>query len=186
MESEKLMPMTTSEPTTGNVIQHTEGRPTLIEAAKAARDAADEILNRGEPTTGNIAKALRVCFEKTCACSECPFEHESCGDIEQLAADRLESQEREIERLKEELEQMEEAATVLHAANETHWTYIKELTARAEKAERERDAAKAYMKRFGCLTCNGQGTLALNHTCGSCRDKSKWEMRGLPQEGEGA
>jgi len=176
MESEKLMPMTTSEPTTGNVIQHTEGRPTLIEAAKAARDAADEILNRGEPTTGNIAKALRVCFEKTCACSECPFEHESCGDIEQLAADRLESQERKIA----EIESFHSEMLKDHKAQ------IAALTARAEKAERERDAAKAYMKRFGCLTCNGQGTLALNHPCGSCRDKSKWEMRGLPQEGEGA
>ena len=56
-----------------------------------------------ESTTGNIAKALRVCFEKTCACSECPFEHEDCGDIEQLAADRLEQQEQRITELEREL-----------------------------------------------------------------------------------
>ena len=56
-----------------------------------------------EQTTVNIAKALRVCFEKTCACSECPFEHESCGDLEQLAADRLEQQEQRIAELEREI-----------------------------------------------------------------------------------
>ena len=61
---------------------------------------------------------------------------------------------------------------------------IAALTARAEQAERERDAAKAYMKRFGCLTCEGQGTVGLNEPCWGCRDKSNWKMRGLqPQDG---
>lgn len=38
--------MTTSEPTTENVIQQVEGRSSLIEAANVARDAADAILNK--------------------------------------------------------------------------------------------------------------------------------------------
>jgi hypothetical protein len=96
-----------SEPTTENVIQQIEGRQSLLEAANVARDAADSILNKVAPTTGNIAKALRVCFEKTCACSECPFEYESCGDLEQLAADRLEQLERENAELKSRAEQAE-------------------------------------------------------------------------------
>ena len=118
------------------------------------------------------------------------------------AADRLESQEREIERLKEELEQMEEAATVLHTANETHWTYIKELTARAEQAERERDAAKADMKLIVdavrethcdetcCFACkydfdtsiNDSGEL--NGECPGFDRDDCFEWRGLPQEGD--
>ena len=118
------------------------------------------------------------------------------------AADRLESQEREIERLKEELEQMEEAATVLHAANETHWTYIKELTARAEQAERERDAAKADMKLIVdavrethcdetcCFACkydfdtsiNDSGEL--NGECPGFDRDDCFEWRGRPQEGD--
>lgn len=117
-----------------------------------------------EPTTENIAKALRVCFEKTCACSECPFEHESCGDIEQLAADRLESQERTVAELTEKLEQAEltrdmlcgtireaeepktecSSTFVLESGNDI----IAELTARAESAERELDAAKAEKEQL--------------------------------------
>jgi hypothetical protein len=156
-----------------------------------------------EPTTENIAKALRVCFEKTCACSECPFEHEDCGDIEQLAADRLESQAREIERLKEELEQIEEAATVLHAANETHWTYIKEQTARAEQAEAREKAAIADMKLIAdnvsethcyeacCFACKHDCDTSINDSgehnseCPGFYRDDCFEWRGLPQEGEG-
>ena len=122
-----------------------------------------------EPTTGNIAKALRVCFKKTCACSECPFEHESCGDLEQLAADRLERQEQTI------------------AA----------LTARAEQAERELAAAKADLHHNdACSVCIGaeQGICKdcdlecldcrLDCRCEDCRDENKWEWRGA-REGEG-
>ena len=54
---------------------------------------------------------------------------------ELIAADRLKSQERRIAELTEELEAISESATVLHGANESHWNKIKELTARAEKAE---------------------------------------------------
>ena len=93
-------------------------------------------MTTSEPTTGEIVRALKPAYETLQSVDD------TYGmDAVTNAIDRLESQEREIERLKEELEQKEEAATVLHAANETHWTYIKELTARAEQAEKERDAA---------------------------------------------
>ena len=52
--------------------------------------------NVNEPTTEEIATALRVCFVKSMACSECPFDGKDCGDIEGVAADHLESQQREI------------------------------------------------------------------------------------------
>jgi hypothetical protein len=56
-----------------------------------------------EPTTGEIVRALR----------DAPNYNGMAGTtttVEDIAADRLERQEREIEWLKEELEQMEEAA----------------------------------------------------------------------------
>lgn len=102
-------------------------------------------MTTSEPTTGEIVRALRYCVGKDTICgTACPAYLSEAGcrtTIMKLADDRLESQERENERLNEELEEMQEAATVLHSANETHWTYIKELTARAEQAEKERDAA---------------------------------------------
>lgn len=131
-------------------------------------------------TTGEIVRALRFCGDDNTTCVECVYTSINAdggcfSELSNIAADRLESQEWEIERLQGEM-----FANALESAER-----IATLTARAEQAERERDAAKAYMKRLGCLTCTGQGTLALNDPCGNCRDKSKWEMRGLPQEGEG-
>lgn len=134
-------------------------------------------MTTSDPTTGEIAGAIRVCENKL-ECDVCPMRDKPCGDLYTLAADRLESQEREIAKLKADLIQAEE----IYQANKLAY---ERKAARAEQAEKERDAAKAYMKRFGCLTCTGQGTLALNDPCGNCRDKSKWEMRGLPQDGEG-
>ena len=155
-------------------------------------------MEQNEPTTGEIVSALRNCPN----CDDCLRKYQKCYRNDHDAADRLESQEREIERLKEELEQMEEAATVLHAANETHWTYIKELTARAEQAERERDAAKADMKLIVdavrethcdetcCFACkydfdtsiNDSGEL--NGECPGFDRDDCFEWRGLPQEGD--
>jgi len=69
-------------------------------------------MTTSEPTTGEIAGAIRVCENKL-ECDVCPMRDKPCGDLYTLAADRLESQEQKI------------------AA----------LTARAEQAEKERDAA---------------------------------------------
>lgn len=120
-----------------------------------------EKMTTSEPTTENIAKALRVCFVKTCACSECPFEHESCGDLEQLAADRLESQEQTI------------------AA----------LTARAEQAERERDALLtdfSTIERDGlCEVCSfGDSSQISKEDCMKDCCFNYRTRRGLPQEGD--
>ena len=91
-------------------------------------------------------------------------------DVMSAAADRLESQ--------------EEEKKISRYLIEMQSNVITELTARAESAEAERDAAVAYMKRFGCLTCEGQGTIGANELCWGCRDKSNWKMRGLqPQDG---
>ena len=139
-----------------------------------------------EPTTGEIVRALRTCNNpKGQRCSQCVVfsRYDNARDckrtIDKLASDRLESQGREIERLIEELEQMEEAATVLHAANETHWTYIKELAARAESAERERDSAISDLKNAPrCSVCDHQD-------CKYCTGNDMFTWRGLqPQEGE--
>jgi len=76
-------------------------------------------MTTSEPTTGEIAGAIRVCENKL-ECDVCPMRDKPCGDLYTLAADRLESQERELVRITDELTA---------------------LTARAEQAERERDAA---------------------------------------------
>ena len=136
-------------------------------------------MTTSEPTTGEIVRALREVV------SDPMFRIHEIAKRCRIAADRLESQEREIERLKEELEQTEEAATVLHAANETHWTYIKELTARAESAERERDAARAefeVIEQDGlCSVCKFESTIPLL----SCIEDCCFKWRGLqPQEGD--
>lgn len=90
-----------------------------------------EKMTTSEPTTENIAKALRVCYAKSMACSECPLELGDCGHIDEVAADRLERQEQTI------------------AA----------LTARAEQAEAREKAAIADMKLIGGSTFINGGLL---------------------------
>ena len=124
-------------------------------------------MTTSKPTTGEIVRALRYCADVNSICGDaCPAHLDEAGCRTVLmknAADLLEGYKRVV---------VDKDRT------------IAELTARAESAERERDAAKAYMKRFGCLTCEGQGTIGLNEPCWGCRDKSNWKMRGLPQEGD--
>ena len=115
-------------------------------------------------------------------------------DMFGLAADRLESQERELLRKTEELEEMQEAATVLHSANETHWTYIKELTARAEQAEARE---KAIVRCSDCVQlnvinsdivyaqCKKYGFAFFPFEADTRETGCTRGERGLPQEGEG-
>ena len=150
-------------------------------------------MTTSEPTTGEIVRALRYCADVNSVCGDaCPAHLDESGcrtALMQNAADRLESQEREIERLNEELEEMQEAATVLHAANETHWTYIKELTARAESAERERDAAIADIERMRkekiplCPICDFNDMIRCCHDS-HCNGYQLFRWRGLPKEGD--
>ena len=114
-----------------------------------------------EPTTGEIVRALR----------DAPNYNGMAGTtttVEDVAADRLESQDRTIA----------------------------DLTARAEKAEAERDAAKAYMQD-NCQYCVGYEREADEPPCSTCYNArtfepndvqrtKNWKWRGLqPQDGEG-
>lgn len=141
-------------------------------------------MTTSEPTTGEIVRALRFCYEsEEIECYECPCRVSGGAYLCHMdkLADRLESQERELLQKTEELEEMQEAATVLHSANETHWTYIKELTARAENAERERDAAVEHVHDaiFGtnhsCFYC----TMENCDGCTNSTVKEHFKYRGL-------
>lgn len=108
-------------------------------------------MTTGEPTTGEIVRALR----------DAPNYNGMAGTtttVEGIAADRLESQEQTI------------------AA----------LTARAEKAEKERDAAIKDINRM-CIRCK-YWTCQNDEPCLSCVNAETWNpnwtWRGLPQEGE--
>ena len=121
-----------------------------------------------EPTTGEIVRALRCVAEAT-ECKDCRYKYPVGNvilcDHEQMngnAADRLESQDRTI------------------AA----------LTARAESAERERDAAIKDIHK-SCSTCayEMEDGSCYERVWGKCSNGGRnyyWRWRGLqPQEGEG-
>ncbi|MPM41680.1 hypothetical protein SDC9_88336 [bioreactor metagenome] len=63
-------------------------------------------MNTNNPTTGEIVRSLRFCADVNSVCGDaCPAHLDEAGCrtvLMQNAADRLESQEREIERLKRE------------------------------------------------------------------------------------
>ena len=146
--------MTTSEPTTDNVIQQIEGRPTLIEAAKMAQDAADAILNRVEPTTGEIVEVLRengdVYFDET---------EISCYQI----ADHLESQEREIVSLREAKSDWKSEVT-----NPTH----------ADFARAYRELAERKMNAIG-LVCVDTAKI---HQAANIIESQERELSGISGE----
>lgn len=131
-----------------------------------------------EPTTGEIVRALR---------EDCSLLDDNTDKF--AAADRLESQAKENEISRHLIEMQSNVIT--------------ELTARAESAERERDAAKADMKLivdavrethcdetccFACkhdcdMSINGSGEFA--NECPGFDRYDCFEWRGLPQDGEG-
>ena len=87
-------------------------------------------MTTSEPTTGEIVRALRVCDVGRCI--DCNLDEKyPCENLKTYAADRLESQEQTI------------------AA----------LTARAEQAERERDAAVEHVH---------DAIFGTNHSCFYC------------------
>lgn len=116
-------------------------------------------MTTSEPTTGEIVRALICCGNCENCSVECYYSKRDCGDVLFDASARLKSQERRIAELTEELEAISEAAIVLHGANESHWSEIKELTARAEQAERERDAAVEHVH---------DAIFGTNHSCFYC------------------
>ncbi|MEN6635997.1 MAG: hypothetical protein ABFC56_09110, partial [Clostridiaceae bacterium] len=141
-------------------------------------------MTTSEPTTGEIVRALRCVADDT-ECKECRYKYPVGNvilcDHEQMngnAADRLESQEQAIEELKSE--------AIVNALENAE--RIANLTARAEQAERERDAARKDIDMTNavetgcglCLICKKQCDDASNG-CFFCKD---FEWRGQPQEGE--
>lgn len=172
-----------------------------------------------EPTTGEIVLAIRLCEEGEINCTKCPFANKSCGDLNLLAADRLESQEQTIAKRDGVIEAQNNVLEIAGQRNIENLTTISELTAsrdrmtdavaeltmkvgeltaRAESAEREQDAAYSnhpwvriegrdyfvQVKRFD--PANNMVVIA-DHKFGwhSVRYEKIREWRGLPQEGEG-
>ena len=138
-------------------------------------------MTTSEPTTGEIVRALR-CMADNAECKDCRYKYPVGNvilcDHEQMnenAADRLESQEQAIEELKSE--------AIVNALENAE--RIANLTARAEQAERERDAVVAdldVLKDSGfcnsCVGCNAPHSEAITY----CTD---WTRHGQPQDGEG-
>ena len=122
---------------------------------------------RNEPSTAEIVKAIRSCNASggCMACREIGIDSD-CETLELLAADRLESQERTIA----------------------------DLTARAEQAEKERDAAIEVItiqaKRLKeshvvlCNICEFEDMIGCVHKS-HCDGYQLFKWRGLPQEGGG-
>ena len=97
------------------------------------------------------------------------------------AADRIESQEQKIAEVTASRDRMTDAVAELKMK-------VGELTARAEQAERERDAAIKDTRCGGCTNCKYHHylpTVQRHEKCNTCRDRSNYEWRGLPQEGNG-
>jgi len=98
-------------------------------------------MTTSEPTTGEIVRALRYCVGKDTICgTACPAYLSEAGcrtTIMKNAADRLESQERDLETLRAFHERYAEQTSKQYVVA------VCGLTARAEQAERERDAAVA-------------------------------------------
>ena len=125
-------------------------------------------------------------------------------DVMSAAADRLKSQEREIAELKAFLEENRKLCALCASEGVIEQkAEVDALTARAEQAERERDAAIADMKLIAdnvrethcdetcCFACkydcdmstNDSGVIA-NECPGFYKDDC-FEWRGLPQGGGG-
>jgi len=121
-------------------------------------------------------------------------------DVMSAAADRLESQALELLQKTQELE----AAKARHARKDAESAELYEKSiARAEQAEKERDAAKADMKLIVdavrethcdetcCVQCKYDCHMSINDSgefnneCPGFDKDDCFEWRGLPQDGEG-
>ena len=134
-------------------------------------------MTTSEPTTGEIVRALRFCYEsEEIECYECPCRVSGGAYLCHMdkLADRFESQERELSGISGEL---------------------KAMTARAEQAEAREKAAIERM-RGSCQFCIGYEREEDEEPCNTCTNArtfepddvertDNWEYRGLPQEGEG-
>ena len=150
-------------------------------------------MNTNEPTTGEIVRALRCDGDaNNCeGCRFCDLDYASifCNeqDIYKQAAERLERQERELLQKTQELE----SAKTRHARKDAESAELyEEAIARAESAERERDAAIADIERIRkekiplCPICDFNDMIRCCHDS-HCDGYQLFRRRGLPQEGGG-
>ena len=93
---------------------------------------------KNEPTTGEIVRLLEETRDDTY--DLLATKSHRC----QLAIDRLESQEKQIAELTERLAGEKSSRASMYPVMLSKDGIIAELTARAESAERERDAAKKW------------------------------------------
>ena len=171
-------------------------------------------MTTSEPTTGEIVRALRFCYEsEEIECYECPCRVSGGAYLCHMdkLADRLESQEQKLELLNggdfdvidipaalAYLESVEEilphASALIDLIQSLKGTAI-ELTARAEQAEAREKAAVADMHGY-CNFCGGYDREEDEEPCNTCTNArtfepddvertDNWEYRGQPQDGEG-
>ena len=109
----------------------------------------EERFTGNEPTTGEIVRALRYCADVNSMCGDaCPAHLDGAGCrtvLMQNAADRLESQGRTIAESDAYIELLKKREEALENDAINYDMNLSEMTARAESAERERDAAMSFM-----------------------------------------
>ena len=126
---------------------------------------------KNEPTTGEIVRALRYCADVNSICGDaCPAHIDEAGCrtvLMQNAADRLESQERTIAELHEQIaEKNDEIQMARDGIDDT----VKILTARAESAE---ETMKAILEVIysGSVICSICSNRVGWDTCKQCEFK---------------
>ena len=143
-------------------------------------------MERNEPSTAEIVQALRCSADDDSFCKKCQYGYAlgsaflcDKGRMNGNAADRLEQLERDLEAFKAFHERY---------AEQTSKKYVDDicaLTARAESAERERDAAIKELEVIEqdglCSICKFESTIPLME----CMENCVFKWRGKPKEGEG-
>ena len=129
-------------------------------------------MGQSEPTTGEIVREARRVMLDAWGCAGCDLR-----TVLRQSIDRLESQERELSVIAGELEKFK--AFHERYAEQTSKKYVDDicaLTARAESAERERDAVVKSVDRLIEAWENFKSPALIEFI-------KQW--RGKPQEGEG-
>lgn len=135
---------------------------------------------RNEPTTDAIVRALRI---------KAKYGLELPDDKYAEAADRLESDGRAIADKDAKIVTLTEKVEALENDLINFDMNLTEMTARAEQAERERDWLIKQMHGDCDFCAHGDGD-PYAPPCDKCEHvrnglEDNWEMRGLPQDGEG-
>ena len=169
--------MNTSEPTSMDFeIDKTVGNEGEygVKFNEPTTEIVEEITNQS--TTNDIIVVLKMIVQYL----ESFTMDKMSRDVMSAAADRLESQ--------------EEEKKISRYLIEMQSNVITELTARAESAEKERDAAIADLQKFrgrkcdGCFYAMKENKSALS-PCRDCQSPISnygdgWKWRGQPQEGD--